>query len=47
LLLEEYELDLTVEEVAWRYKARGRKRRGRKTIPQQVINNSAAVQQER
>jgi hypothetical protein len=44
-----------VEEIAWKQKARGRKRRGggrgrgggAETLPQQVINNSAAVQQEK
>jgi len=38
------------EEAAWRQEARGRKRwgeRGSETLSQQVINNSAAVQQER
>jgi hypothetical protein len=39
-----------VEEAAWRQEARGRKRwggGGSETLSQQVINNSAAVQQER
>jgi hypothetical protein len=40
-----------VEEISWRQKARGRKKGrrggGEETMPQQVINNSAAVQQER
>jgi hypothetical protein len=38
-----------VEEKAWRQEARGRKRRagkGLETLSQQVINNSAAVQQD-
>jgi hypothetical protein len=38
------------EEVAWRQEARGRKKamgRGVETLSQQVINNSAVVQQER
>jgi|AntAceMinimDraft_5_1070358.scaffolds.fasta_scaffold582109_1 hypothetical protein len=42
-----------VEEAAWRQEARGRKKTGgeglgeAETLPQQVIGNSAAVQQER
>jgi hypothetical protein len=37
-----------VEEIAWRQEARGKKKgRGRGALSQQVINNSAAVQQKR
>jgi hypothetical protein len=43
--------EVSREEIAWRQKARGRKKAGEgrwgMTLSLQVINNSAAVQQER